>query len=327
MQGIQFLQFRNLCEREAVGMKSRWFAKAAAVVCAVCLAVGVMSQTVFARDGSVALDGYAAQAPEATFVILDGTSTADTLPVTDNRQSVPLYSGGVQVGECAIVNGEPYMGVEAFCRALGLNAQTIDNGNAVSLAMDGLLLLAQMGQPYFSCNERYLYMPNGPRTVNGAVALPVEALVKCMGLTACWDRAQWTITVDDTAVTPLVAGSEYYDEADIYWLSRLIFSMAGDEPLDAKVAVGDVCVNRLESDDFAGQSNIYEVVFAKNQFDVVTNGMIYLQPDEESVLAAKMALEEDCDLTHGAAYVAAADMGSGYECVARLGSLQFFTAA
>ena len=308
-------------------MKNRWFAKTAAIVCAVCLAMGVMSQTVFARDGASGTDGYAAEMPEATFVILDGAGGEDALPVTDNRQSVPLYSGGVQVGSCAVIDGEPYMGVAAFCQALGLPAQAIDNGNAVSLAMDGLLLLAQMGQAWFTCNERYLYLANGPQLIDGAVALPVEDLVKCMGQTAYWDRVQWTLTVDDTTVRPLLSGSDYYDEADVYWLSRLIFSMAGGEPLDAKVALGGVCVNRLGNADFGGQDNIYDVVFAKNQFDVVTNGMIYVQPDEESVVAAKLALEEGCDLSRGAFYVAGSDMGSGYECVAQLGGLRFFTAA
>lgn len=307
-------------------MKSRCFAKIAAIVCAICLAMGVMSQTVFARDGASVQTVYAAEEPEATFVILDG-GAGETPQVTDNRLAVPLYTGGVQVGECAMVNGVPYMGVSAFCQALGLDAQAIDNGNAVSVAMDGLLLLAQMGQAYFTCNDRYLYMANGPQLIDGAVALPVEDLVKCLGLTAYWDRVQWTLSVDDTTVHPLVNGAAYYDEADVYWLSRLIFAMAGEEPLEAKVALGGVCVNRLESDAFTGQNNIYEVVFAKNQFDVVTNGMIYVQPDEEAVMAAKMALEEDCDLTNGAAYVDRKDMGGGYECVAQLGSLQFFKAA
>ena len=308
-------------------MISRWFAKIAAIVCAICLALGVMSQTVFARDGVFSAGAYAAEEPEATFVVLDGDSAEGALPVTDNRLSVPLIFGGAQVGTCAVVNGTPYIGVAAFCQALGLENQTIDTGSAVSLAMDGILLLAQTGQAYFTCNDRYIYLAGGPQLIDGAVALPVEDMVKCLGLTAYWDRVQWTVTVQDAQVQPLTSGGEFYDEADVYWLSRLIFAMADGEPLDAKMAVGDVCVNRLRSESFAGQSNIYEVVFAKNQFDVVTNGMIYVQPDEESVIAAKLALEEDCDLANGAAYVARTDMGAGYQCVARLGELQFFVAA
>lgn len=303
-------------------MKSRWFVKIAAVVCALCLALGVMSQTVFARADASDLAAYTAEQPEATFVVLGGASPAPT--AADNRLSVPLYVKGNQAGVCSLVNGEPYVGVAAFCQALGLSSQLVDNGMGVSLAMDGLMLLAQTDQCYLMCNDRYLYLDNGVRLINGAVALPVEQLVRCLGLTAYWDRARWTISVDSTDVEPLEDGASYYSDADVYWLSRLIFSMAEDEPMDAKIAVGNVCVNRLNSEQFAGQSNIYEVVFAKNQFEVVTTGMIYVEPDESCVIAAKMALE-GFDLTNGAAYVAQSDMGAGFEQVASVGDLQFYT--
>lgn len=305
-------------------MKSRWFVKLAAIVCALCLALGVMSQTVFARTDAGVPEAYTAEQPEATFVVLGEASPAPT--AADNRLSVPLYLKDKKVGQCAVINGVPYMGVAEFCEALGLNAQMVDNGTVVSLAVDGVMLLAQAEQQFVMCNDRYLYVDNGVRLLNDKVALPVELLVRCMGLTACWDRAQWDIRVDSTLVEPLVSGAEFYNEADVYWLSRLIFAMAGNEPLNVRIAVGNVCVNRLEDERFAGQKNIYEVVFAKNQFDVVTTGMIYVEPDETSVIAAKLALE-GYDLANGASYVTRSGMGAGYECVADLGDLQFYTEA
>ncbi len=304
-------------------MKSRWFVKIAAIVCAVCLALGVMSQTVFTRADAIDETAYVAEQPEATFVVLGEASPAPT--AADNRMSVPLYVMGEQAGVCAVIDGEPYMGVADFCQALGLDAQIVDNGMGVSLAMDKLMLLAQTDQNYLMCNGRYLYLEHGVRLVDGAVALPMEQLVRCMGLTAYWDRAKWTIDLDSVDVDPIAEGTAYYNEADVYWLSRLIFAMAADEPMDAKIAVGDVCVNRLGDERFAGQSNIYEVVFAKNQFEVVTTGMIYVEPDEASVIAAKLALE-GYDLTNGAAYVAQNDMGAGFEQVASVGDLQFYSA-
>ena len=107
-------------------MKSRWLAKIAAIVCAICLAMGVMSQTVFARDNASAAGKYAPEEPMATFIVL-GAEEQSATPVpeiTDNRTVLPMYADGVQVGQCAIVNGQPYMGVAAFCQALGLGAQT-----------------------------------------------------------------------------------------------------------------------------------------------------------------------------------------------------------
>ncbi len=309
-------------------MRSCWLVRIAAIVCALCLAMGVMSQTVFAKDDGQVQQVYVPEEPEATFVVLNGeTDAATPAPeVTDNRTALPLYDGEDQVGQCAVIGGEPYMGVAEFCEDLGLDAQVIDNGSAVSMAMNGLVLTAQVGQAYLVCNERYIYLRNGAQVLNGVVALPVEDLVKCMGLTACWDRVRWELSVADTEVKPLKSGSLYYDETDVFWLSRLIFALAAEQPLEAQIAVGDVCVNRVRSDRFAGQNNIYEVIFAKNQFSVVTNGMIYVQPDASSVLAAKLALE-GCDLSGGADYVAQSDMGADYEMVAAFGSLRFYREA
>lgn len=306
-------------------MKNRWLAKIAAIVCALCLTTGVMSQTVFARDDSLSQDEYLAELPEATFVVL-GESVSDksgVLEVTDNRLSVPLYMDGEEVGTCSVVEGEPYVSVADFCAALGLDVQMIDQGSALSMAMDGLMLTAQAGQTWFSCNERYLYVENGIRDIGGKLALPLEALVKCLGVTVSWDRVQWCVTVENSHPSPLKSGSAYYDETDLYWLSRFVYAMSGDQPLETQVAVGSVCVNRLQSGGF---DNIYEVIFAKNQFDVVTNGMIYNTPNETSVLAAKLALD-GCDLAKGASYVANGDPGADYVCVVQLGSLGFYNRA
>lgn len=306
-------------------MKHRMLAKIAAIICALCLTTGVMIQTVFARDDSLSQDEYLAELPEATFVVL-GDSTGDkpgALEVTDNRLSVPLYLDGEEVGTCSVVDGEPYVSVADFCAVLALDVQMIDQGSALSMAMDGLMLTAQAGQTWFTCNDRYIYVENGIRDLGGKLALPLEDLVKCLGVTVSWDRVQWRVTVENGKPSPLKAGSVFYDETDLYWLSRFIYAMSGGQPLETQVAVGSVCVNRLQSGGFG---NIYEVIFAKNQFDVVTNGMIYNTPDETSVMAAKLALE-GCDLAKGASYVASGDPGADYECVVQLGSLGFYNRA
>ena len=310
-------------------MKNRWFAKIAAILCAICLATGVMSQTMFARDSATALAAEEDALPEATFVVLgDETDpTAAPTATTDNRLSVPVYVDGAQRGQCAILDGEPYMEVRDLFAAIGQDIQLIDLGSSISMAMDGLLMTAQEGQRWFMCNDRYLYVPHGVKTLNGTVALPMEELVKCVGLTASWDKLQWRIDLSAGPVKPLEQGSTYYNETDLYWLSRLIYAMAAGESFETQVAVGSVCVNRMHDDAFAGENgNIYEVVFAKNQFDMVTNGMIYVEPDDAAVLAAKLALE-GWDPSDGATYVSARDMGAGYECVAKLGKLKFFAKA
>ncbi len=311
-------------------MRRLWLAKAAAVALALCLTAGVMSQTVLAGDDGARQEEYLAALPEATFVVLDGGTSdkvEDALEVTDNRLSVPLYLDGAEtpVASCSIRSGVPYIGVAAFCGALGLTAQTSVSGDSLTLGLDGLLLTAKTGEDYFVCNDRYFYVDGGVRQEGGQIVLPVEDLVKCLGVIVTWDRVQWRMTVLSTALSPLESGDVYYDANDLYWLSRLINAEAGGQPLEAQVAVGDVCLNRLDNEDFGRPDTVYGVIFAKNQFDVVANGMIYMEPDDTAILAAKLALE-GCDLTDGATYVSASDLGAGYECVALLGELYFLTA-
>ena len=319
--------FGTLRERKVGQMKYRWLARIAAVVCAACLAVGVMSQTVFAGDDSQADAGYTAELPQATFVVLGAADEATPSPeVTDNRMSLPLYIGQDYAGECTLIGAQPYVSVAGFLKALGVAGDVNDQGSALSLAAGGVVLTARVGQAWFECNGRYLYLENGAQELNGSLALPLEQLVKCFGVAAAWDRVQWRVTVENSGIVPLQSGDEFYDEADVYWLSRMICAMAAEEPFETKVAVGSVCVNRMKDADFGQPANIYQVIFARNQFDIVTNGMIYSDPDEEATLAAKLALD-GWDPTGGATYVSEGDMGTGYQCLALLGGLGFYTAA
>lgn len=82
-----------------------------------------------------------------------------------------------------------------------------------------------------------------------------------------------------------------YDEDAVYWLSRIIEAEASGEPYKGKVAVGEVILNRVKSDDFP--NTIWKVIFDDNfgiQFEPVANGTIYNTPSRESVKAAKEAL-------------------------------------
>jgi N-acetylmuramoyl-L-alanine amidase len=306
-------------------MKSRLWEKLAAIICASCLAMGVMSGVVFARDEEMPEE---VTIPEATFVILDESSQeADAFvqEVADNRTSVPLYVDDEQQDVCSIVGGVPYVDVADFCQALGLGAQIVQNGDTLSLSADGIALTASAGDIYFQCNGRYLFVENGVQSRNGHILLPVEALVKCLGVSVSWDQIGWRIDVRCNELVPLESGDTYYDETDVYWLSRVIYAEASGQSLLGELAVGDVVMNRVRSETFAEQNSVYDVIFAKNQFEVVINGMIYMTPDEQSQIAAKLALE-GTDVVSGATYFADAEQ-SGYTTVTWIDGRCFMTAA
>lgn len=304
--------------------RNRWPARAAAIVIAVCLALGVMSQTVFAGGESSGPADCHADLPDPTFVVLNGVpgDVSDPPETSEDCRRIPLYvnSGEMPVGQCDIIHDVPYVNAASFCQALGLPVR-VSEGNEFTVTGKGFTLSARGGQPYIVCNDRYIYVKGGFRLGDGQLRLPVEILVRCLGVTASWDQVNQRMTVHSTGLAPLESGEAFYDENDLYWLSRLIYAKAGGKSLETQIAVGAVCINRMNSDAFPGQNSIYDVVFAKNQFDVAANGMIYMEPDETATLAAKLALDGS-DPTGGALYVADGP-GEGGEYLAQIGEMYF----
>ena len=302
-------------------MKGRIIEKLSAVACALLLAGGVMSSVVIARGEEVSEEPAA---PQATFVILDQAdqTTAPTSSVVDNRTSVPMLVNGEERGACRVIDGQLFMAPEAFCKAMGLSAAV----SSASVMAAGVEITAEPGKAYIECNGRYLYVDGGVREIGGQTFVPVELLAKCLGVYAAWDRVAWIVNVRADVIEPLESGDTYYLDTDVYWLSRVIYAEAGNQSLIGQIAVGSVVMNRVADEHFEGQDSVYDVIFAKNQFEVVINGMIYMEPDSTAILAAKLALD-GADVTGGSTYFATYDFGEGYECLMWIGDHCFMREA
>jgi len=61
------------------------------------------------------------------------------------------------------------------------------------------------------------------------------------------------------------------------------------QPLEGKIAVGNVVLNRVKSPTFP--NSVRDVIFQRWQFTPAENGTIYLEPNAESVIAAKLCLD------------------------------------
>ncbi|TYQ16556.1 UNVERIFIED_CONTAM: N-acetylmuramoyl-L-alanine amidase [Acetivibrio alkalicellulosi] len=83
-----------------------------------------------------------------------------------------------------------------------------------------------------------------------------------------------------------------YNSGDLYWLSRIIHAEAQGEPYSGQVAVGNVVLNRVNSNHFP--NTIYNVIFeyykSIPQFSPVADGTIYNTPSQSSIQAARDSL-------------------------------------
>jgi len=96
---------------------------------------------------------------------------------------------------------------------------------------------------------------------------------------------------NDSADIPAESPSAEYSESDLYWLSRIIEAEASGESQQGKIAVGNCVINRTKSHEFP--NSIYDVIFDRKhgvQYQPTANGRIYNTPSDESVQAAKDAL-------------------------------------
>ncbi|SHJ90540.1 LysM domain-containing protein [Hathewaya proteolytica DSM 3090] len=94
-----------------------------------------------------------------------------------------------------------------------------------------------------------------------------------------------------------------YTQSELDLLSRLIKAEAGGESYNTQLAVGAVVINRVKNAGFPNtiKDVIYEVSYGYYQFTPVLNGEINKPGNEQSLNAAKEALN-GTDPTNGALY-------------------------
>lgn len=78
-------------------------------------------------------------------------------------------------------------------------------------------------------------------------------------------------------------------DTEVNLLARLVRAEAQGESFAGKVAVAEVVLNRVESDDFP--DSIGAVIYQSGQFSPVSNGSINKAPDEASIKAVEQALQ------------------------------------
>lgn len=161
-------------------------------------------------------------------------------------------------------------------------------GEHAVVTADGLTIRVRVGDQYIEANGRYLYVLNGVIDRDGRVLVPIRTIATAMGASVGWIESTGEVEIY-TGSGSIASGEDFYDSDSVYWLSHIINAESANQPLDGKLAVGTVIMNRVESPKFP--STIYDVIFAPNQFTPVRNGSIYREPNAESVVAAKLILE------------------------------------
>ena len=192
-----------------------------------------------------------------------------------------------------IVGSVTYVPLRAYCEELSECEIGWDNEQRLaSVETETVVASARIGECHIDVNGRVVYSGNENIIIEGKTYVPIRSISKVLSASVDWDSESKTALVTRSGEA-FESASEYYDANDLYWLAKIIHAESAGEPLEGKIAVGNVVLNRVKSADFP--DNVYDVVFDRKggvQFTPVANGAIYNQPNEESILAAKICLED-----------------------------------
>lgn len=132
----------------------------------------------------------------------------------------------------------------------------------------------------------------GPITEKAVIGFQKDSRIRIDGIAG--NETQSTLygskAVVSRGATPSAARNQTSE--DLYWLSRIINAEAGGESYQGKVAVGNVVLNRVQSKNFPNtvKGVIFEYHNSIPQFSPVADGSLYKTPSQESIKAAKDAL-------------------------------------
>ena len=186
--------------------------------------------------------------------------------------------------------GITYVSLSVMARQLAPNAQITWDGSTAAVVTDQLTLTAKVGELYVVANGRYLYVPELVQ-INQAnqVIVPLRTVAKAFDATVSYDAASGLTSIASGSGA-ILSGDAFYNQDDLFWLSRVIHRESGNQPMEGKMAVGNVVLNRVADPVFP--DTVEGVLAQKNQFSTYASGVLAAtEPSESCTIAAKLVMD------------------------------------
>lgn len=181
--------------------------------------------------------------------------------------------------EAKLINSTTYVNLHKMNNLLGNKS-----GTAINIEAD-------TGDCYITARGRYIG-GSDCLDIDGSLYAPIRSIAEVYNAGVEWIGSTQSVDINVGINYGLISGDNYYIQDEVYWLSRIINAESKGEPMRGKILVGNVILNRMFSDDFP--NTIYDVIYDKEfgvQFTPTINGTILEQPEEESIIAAKICLD------------------------------------
>ncbi len=226
--------------------------------------------------------------------------SASPLPPIEEKEEprgaelLPVYLDGLLTTRAYRKEDTVFIELRPLCVKAGIDMDWSGDEKSFTLTLDSLCVEGKAGQQYFTASGRYLYAPKDWLIRGGELCLPEWVVCKLLNLGAGYRDGD--LYLDGEKLCLLEGGEDYYElnfpYGDIHWLSHIITSEAGIEPMEGKIGVGNVVMNRVKSAEFP--DTVFGVVYDYEhtiQFEPVSRGTIHDDPKPEDIIAAYLVLE------------------------------------
>jgi len=216
---------------------------------------------------------------------------------------VILASAGMPLTNLAgqLINSTTYVSARNYANNMG--GEYYLDGKTAIVKTDSVVISIRENSQYIVANGHYIYSPAEILTIDNEIYVPVRVMSSAFGTGVIWLQKERKVYITGQEAPPTKSLS--YSEEDLYWMSRIIQAEAGGEPFEGKIAVGNVVMNRYESEWYP--NTVKGVIFDKRsgvQFTPAYSGAINNTPSKESIAAAAIALENGADIAGEALYFA-----------------------
>ena len=214
-----------------------------------------------------------------------------SVPVSAAHPEIPVKIGNQSLNGY-LIEEKTMIPLLDFCKIMdGTSYISSYSGGVVSVRTRGITVSAKAGDYYIEANGRCFYTDVSCRLIGGTLYVPIRAAARAFDAKVIWNDTARSVEIVDRGGVCAAADQVYWD-GSVLWLSRIIYAESRGEPLLGKIAVGNVVMNRVESNLFP--NTIYGVIFDRKygiQFTPIATGAIYNNSNAECIRAAKMVLE------------------------------------
>lgn len=193
--------------------------------------------------------------------------------------------------EPTMINDSVYVPARCIAENLGADITWDDASGTTTVTLASKTISLTRGKDSAVVNGQTKTMTGPMCIINNRTMIPVRFLAQELGADVSWNATFYTVELKKSGVSVDAANIKGYGADEVLWLSRIIEAEASGESITGKIAVGNVVLNRVKSNEFP--DTIYGVIFDKTygvQFEPVSSGAIINTPSAESAAAAKRAL-------------------------------------